>query len=1067
MDQDRWRRVNNIFHAALERRSSERQSYVILASGGDPEIQAEVEFLLRADQDAGSYLESPLLAAEQLPAAVSPLNPDDMLCGRFRILHAIAEGGMGHVFEAFDSELAVHLALKVIRPEIASNPEALARFRQEVRLARQITHPNVCRTFDIERETRLVDAARGITLELVFLTMEFLPGETLAARIKREGALALGEALDLARQIADALQAAHALGIVHRDMKPGNIMLVPAEARTPLPFRAVVTDFGLARLDPIISSANSSATSHTNRPIGTLAYMAPEQLENAAVSPVTDIYAFGLILFEMVTGTRAFPSGSFLSGVAMRLNGPPPSPQALVPNLPAPWIRAIEGCLRIKPSDRFHSAADVMAVLDGNRVTLPRVGKGRLRAALPFASWPPVRRFSALAGILLAVVALFAGGLRLYRLGGDARVNPGALVYLTQVKNQTGEKSFDNLTELIHAGLTQSAQINLLDQGRAGDILQQMTKAPDTVIDAPIAREIAMRAGAVRVVFATVTKSAGSYSLNVDIQQPDNTPTRYRDHWTRSFEWHTSGSTTSSGVIPPELLTAIRTSSDWIRLEVGESANDIARLDVPPEDVTTSNWDALTDFVRSEELQRRQASGEAIASLQESVRLDPGFSLAWARLGDLLVGMNRNTEGYRAYSRALDLNQDQRLTRRERDRIQGAFALDSCDFQTAEQAFRDYSLYYESDYRGWYYRGYPLRMLGRNDEAIASLKKAYALDSTRTNAPWELARSYINLGNYRETLKWAQILENIGDRTDAFYFRGVVLFLNGNYSDAQSSISHMKEASRPAVRSWGYGIVARFLAETGDYREAVSVLNEGIEQDRSLGDDGDLADKLADRAYIDAVLADSDKCADDLTAALAVEASPQRIILASHILGFTLRNAHGAPALRLNNLLNDLPNKLPREDFGEITRIARLRVRGEIFLANHRWSEAVEAFRKASDLDAPIAPREYLGRALEIAAAHSADQVQVSRLRDQAIAAYAFTALHPGVFWMQDGDDPPGSYGDQLLAYLNLVIAQHKSDRDTPKLLLTLSALRKQQLQPYPELNRALADTVQGPNPKN
>ncbi len=145
MNQGRWKKLNEIFNDALELEPAEREAFVFTASGGDPSLCTEVERLLKVDAEADGYLEWSPFANE--PA--SPLSPGDLLCGRFRILRAVAEGGMGHVFEAWDNELDTHIALKVIRPEIASNPEALARFRQEVRLARRITHPNVCRTFDL------------------------------------------------------------------------------------------------------------------------------------------------------------------------------------------------------------------------------------------------------------------------------------------------------------------------------------------------------------------------------------------------------------------------------------------------------------------------------------------------------------------------------------------------------------------------------------------------------------------------------------------------------------------------------------------------------------------------------------------------------------------------------------------------------------------------------------------------------------------------------------------------------------------------------------------------------
>ena len=360
MDRHRWKTVSDIFHAALEVSSSEREAFVAQVAGGDEELRAEVALLLKADEDAGSYIETPLVPSGVLFPPGAQVSIGDVLCGRFRLMREIGEGGMGFVFEAFDAELGVQLALKVIRPEIAADTEALARFRREVRLARQITHPNVCRTFDLERETR-ADPDGGHK-EIFFLTMEFLDGETLAARIKRDGALPLDEAQFLSDQIAGALEAAHTLGVVHRDIKPGNIMLVPErEAR----LRAVITDFGLASADnPDLPTSPSGVSSSANL-VGTLAYMAPEQLESRTASPATDIYAFGLVLFEMATGKKAFPSDSLLSGIKQRLAGAPPDPATIVPNLPERWRRAIAGCLTVEPEKRFTRADHVAATLNG------------------------------------------------------------------------------------------------------------------------------------------------------------------------------------------------------------------------------------------------------------------------------------------------------------------------------------------------------------------------------------------------------------------------------------------------------------------------------------------------------------------------------------------------------------------------------------------------------------------------------------------------------------------------------------------------------------------------------
>ena len=1060
MDRDRWTTINRIFHAALEVDPGQRHALVASESGGDHELQTEVELLLLADADAGSYLESPLIPSECLVPMASPLTVGDVLCDRFRIIREIAEGGMGHVFEAFDTELAVHVALKVVRPEIASDPGGITRFRQEVRLARTITHPNICRTFDLERETRLPDPNNT---GLLFLTMELLPGETLASRIRRSGAIPLHDAFRVAGQIADALCAAHALGIVHRDIKPSNVMLVPPDKEASMTeVRAVITDFGLARLDPVRVVGDLSSLSHTPRAIGTFAYMAPEQLEGKPVSPATDIYSFGLILFEMATGTKAFPAESLLTGLSHRLTGPPPSPKSLVNRLPTNWCRAIESCLQIVPSARPRNARDVIAILAGEGKVSSWIHWKALRILSSTIRNPRIALFVCIF-FLAAAMALLVDVFRIHELKADSKVGRGALLYLPPVNNQTDEQNFNNLTQLLQGDLTQSAQINLLDQGRVGDILQQMTKPPETVIDPLIAREIAMRAGAPRVAFATVTGSNGNYKLNIDIQQPDATsPARYRDHWSQNFVWRSSDQSASKTAISPELLTAIRSASDWVRRRAGESANDIASLDAPPEDVTTGNWEALGEFVIAEKLQSRQATSNAIIALQNAIRIDPRFSLAWARLGDLLVSVGRYKEGYTAYTQALALSQDRRLTRREQDRIKGIYALDSGDFSSSEQAFRDYAVYYESDYRGWFYRGYPLLMLGRTEEAINSLKRAFAIDPTRGNAPWELARAHIVEGNYQEASHWASILRQQGDLGTSSYFDGVIAFIAQRYDDASKSFGTVRLSSRVEDHSWGYWLEARLDAERGNLQEALETLDQGIREDKMQGYTAKEADKFLSKAYIENKLGLYDQSQKDINQGLSLDASPQRLMTASSILGAVFARRQGVPSSDVRRALYNLERRLPDPINSVITQIARHRVRGEILFAENKIKPAVAEFEAASDLDSPITSREYLARALQKAAENESSPDDAARLRKRSMEAYAVIALRPGLAWLQTTEAVPGFYGDQLEAYLHLAILDHRMDDSNYGYLVRLMKLREPSSAFASEFQHALVRTDQG-----
>ncbi|HKF47739.1 MAG TPA: protein kinase [Terracidiphilus sp.] len=1041
MDQDRWKTVNDIFHAALEVSTSERGNFVANASGGDPSLAQEVNQLLLADLEAGSYIESPVAAANLLRSALATLapslNPGDVLCGRFRIVRAVGEGGMGHVFEAFDEELGVSVALKMIRPEIASNPEALARFRQEVRLARRITHPNVCRTFDIEHETRVTDQERGAKAEFVFLTMEYLAGETLAERISRDGRLPLDLAYDLARQVADALRAAQELGVVHRDIKPGNIMLVPASGSAE-GVRAVITDFGLARGASVESLRSISGISNKGNPIGTLAYMAPEQLSGGPVSAATDVYAFGLVLFEMATGKRAFPSDTLLSGISQRLAGPPPDPCAQAPDLPDRWSRAIAGCLQTKPEERLPAAVDAIAILDGQRSGVPIRRRG-LKSAL--RSWLTWRHAVAALLILCVAVSLFWAGLRFTGLKADAKVAPGALVYLPPVKNETGEKALDNITELIQAGLAQSTQVNLLDQGRVGDTLQRMTKPPDTVIDEPIAREIAMRDGAVRVVFATVTGSNGKYSLNVDVQQPDNTPTRYRDHWKKSFSWQ-SAPTNHSTTIPQELLVSVRNADDWIRKEVGESKNDIAQLNVPPGDVTTSSWEALTEFERGLNFHGQDKTQQAVQELQKAVTADPNFALAYARLGDLEVSLGRIADGLNSYGRALGLSEISRLDLRERDRIQGLAAADSGDFEASEKAFRDYTVNYDHDYLGWFYLSYPLIMLGRTEEGLSDLRKAYDMAPDDLSPAAQLSMFDAAAGNYSESRQLANRMRENGFGGYADYSTGLSSFLQGDYKQANHYFTNLSEDTSPPGQTRGTMMLAHLAAEEGRYSVANQLLSRGIDADQRAGELVEESAKLVDRASICGRLKDYSRMLDDLQVALSLDESPPRISSAAMIFGKAYPEAPSNVKEQIRSALDNLDNKYSGTDLGNYSRIAKLRLHASTLLARDKWESAVEVARRANVLDSQVGDESYLEYVLTKFADHERNPARKRALLEEAFEATAKSLKTAGYAWKDPYGNLPGFLSDEMTDYLKLGSTLESKDNEIETIEGRLRAIK-------------------------
>lgn len=1018
MNQSRWRIVADIFHNAVELPDRERAEYIVRASGGDAVVEKEVEALLNADALAKNYIEAPIVGPGALERMFESsrlsLAPGEILCGRFHILRAVGEGGMGKIFEAYDTELAVRVALKTIRPEIAANPVILSRFRQEVRLARRITHANVCRTFDLERDTRTVDSLNGTREEIVFLTMEFLEGESLALRIKREGALELQLAMDIARQLASGLQAARALGVVHRDVKPGNIMLAPAESGV----RAVITDFGLAYAESIDAVRTYSDNNANAIPLGTLAYMAPEQLEGLPVSSATDTYAFGLVLFEMITGKQAFPANALLSGIARRLSGQLPDASLIVPGLPTRWIRTISACLEVRPEDRPRLEDAVAALTTGNLLRPAEGLRARIRQALTF--WlTPVRLALAVMGVFI-VLSLFWAGFRYSSLRADPRVEPGSLVYLAPVRNETGVKLLDHTTELIRAGLAQSAQVNLLDTSRVGDTLQRMGKTPETFIDEPMAREIAMRANAARVLFVRLRGGPGKYELDVHVEQPDNTPARARKQWQKSFPW-SDGATGATETIPVALLNATRDASDWIREEVGESSNDIARLNSAPEDVTTASWEALVQFERAEELYTSGKPDQAVNSLKAAVKIDPQFAIAYARLGDIGFSLGRTREGYEAYTQALETDFERRLSRRELDRIRGIYASDSWDYQTAEMAFRDYTVFYERDYFGWFYRALPLMRLGRVEEAIATLKQAYALDPHRPGAPSDLVICSIENRDAQSAQQWIGVLKQMGQNDIVAQLEGIVTFLDGKYSEAETHFLAIRNSQSPMYRLRAYSFLTRLAAERGDRAAALGWADAGIKEAISEGNGTEQALFLMDRASLRAQHgSDLRGALSDVEQGLSLDDSPETLIAASEFYGRALEMpSNGLQKLILRNL-RALSSRFPRNAQSMAYQTAAFRVHTELLMANKKWEEAVEEAHRAANSDMQFIRRSYLGRSLMAASDHTESPQLRSKYIAEARTAYMRTALNPAAIWVQPSLYSPGALTEDMASFLQV-----------------------------------------------
>ena len=334
------------------------------------------------------------------------LSSGDVLSARYRIERYVAAGGMGEVYDATDLELSERVALKIIRPELAADSTVVARFKREIQAARKVTHPNVCRTLELGQH----QPTDEVPVAMTFLTMEFLEGQTLAQRIRRNGPMTPEEAAPIADQIASALHAAHEAGVVHRDLKPENVMLVQAKHG----IRAVVTDFSIAReihaAEPV-ERIDGNADPNVSVLAGTPAYMAPELFNGSAPSPASDLYALGGVLFQMLTGEWNARRPSSLTEAQAAGSIPPPSLRSFSKTIPADWEVIVRRCLDPDPSRRYRSANELLQAL--------RPRRRRTRWLVASA-----------AAVIVAVVAAFGSYSVWFSKRGEAQT-----VYLSAMQN--------------------------------------------------------------------------------------------------------------------------------------------------------------------------------------------------------------------------------------------------------------------------------------------------------------------------------------------------------------------------------------------------------------------------------------------------------------------------------------------------------------------------------------------------------------------------------------------------------------------------------------------------------
>jgi hypothetical protein len=647
---DRWKQVWAIFHRARELPADAQPALLDEACGDDAELRRELEELLEAYEEEMPILDRTLPIKDQLPMPrTEVLEPGQVLAERFEIVRMIGRGGIGEVYEASDRELGTRVALKVLAGGRAQDADSSARFRREIQLAQRVSHRNVCRVHDLYREG-----------DRLFLTMELVEGKTLADLLEEKGRLESDEAMRLVEQVVAGLEAAHELGIVHRDLKPSNILLVDDAS---LGLRVVVTDFGLATTHEPGGTGDPKLT-RTGDVLGTPAYMAPEQILAELTTPATDVYALGLVLYEVLTGHRPLEGASAFSLAARRVEKPAPSPREQCPDLDPHWERVVLRCLERKPEDRFARPADVLAALSEpaagvEPATVGSAGAKRWALAIGLA-----------AAVVVAALIWWARP-----PAGEARPEAASqqvaglgferqdAVLIAAFENRTGDASLDGAVEaaLAHE-LATSPFVTVAGRRRVEDALRLMRLPPDTKVDVDIARRVAQRDDGIRVLLAgAIDRTEGVTLISASLLD--------KDDGVSLTSWSTEVTGGEQG-----LIVGARELSRELRSFLGENLDQLEAEAVVDEKVSTPSLRALRLYDQAESIIARfgrDAVSEEL--LREAIREDPEFASAHTLLAFAIANQGRGDEAVPHARRAVELAEAQRLPEREMFFIRGSY----------------------------------------------------------------------------------------------------------------------------------------------------------------------------------------------------------------------------------------------------------------------------------------------------------------------------------------------------------------------------------------------------------